>query len=367
MRKIVAVTLLCLLSLGAEAQFRPPPFIGGIPGLAQSRAIFTQRQQSRTKLYREALDELRQNPKAADLPKCSPGITGPCLAISAGAISSVPAPPAPMATASPPAVTPALEARPVDVATVSPSTVTPVSEVRPEIGRRIALLIGNNDYRMPIPPLETPIADVSSIASLLEARFGYETRVVKDASQNDMILAINRIAKETKADDSVLLFYAGHGYMLDDIGMGFWIPVGASIKTAKGWISNEDISKLLTEIKARQLILISDSCYSGTLTKEDKVTLESNSAPAEILQRRSVVVLSSGGDEPVTDEGKDGHSIFAYNLIKTLEGTGSITTGARIWKTVHRDVTKAYPQQPQYGAVVSAGHVTGGDYLFQPK
>jgi hypothetical protein len=351
MKKIVAVMLMCMLSLAAEAQFRPPPFIGGIPGLAQSRAIFTQRQQSRTKLYREALDELRQNPKAADLPSCSPGISGPCLAISApttataGTVSASVAPPVPEVS--------------------SADRLAP--EAKPEKGRRIALLIGNNDYRMPIPPLETPIADVSSIASLLEARFGYETRVVKDASQNDMILAINRIAKETKADDSVLLFYAGHGYMLDDIGMGFWIPVGASIKTAKGWISNEDINKLLTEIKARQLILISDSCYSGTLTKEDKVTLESNSAPAEILQRRSVVVLSSGGDEPVTDEGKDGHSIFAYNLIKTLEGTGNITAGARIWKTVHRDVTKAYPQQPQYGAVVSAGHVTGGDYLFQTK
>jgi hypothetical protein len=31
-------------------------------------------------------------------------------------------------------------------------------------------------------------------------------------------------------------------------------------------------------------------------------------------------------------------------------------------------VSKEYPQQPQYGAVVSAGHVDGGDFLFQaPK
>ena len=39
----------------------------------------------------------------------------------------------------------------------------------------------------------------------------------------------------------------------------------------------------------------------------------------DILMKRSVVVLSSGGDEPVSDEGKDGHSIFAWNL---AEGDG---------------------------------------------
>jgi hypothetical protein len=32
---------------------------------------------------------------------------------------------------------------------------------------------------------------------------------------------------------------------------------------------------------------------------------------------------------------------------------------------VHRGVTKEYPQTPQYGAVVSAGHVEGGEYLFR--
>jgi hypothetical protein len=349
MKRLLAVALL-LVGFCAQAQIRPPPFMGGgIPGLAQSQAIFMQRQQSRTLLYREALEELRKNPAAADLPSCTPRSQGPCLATTTTAPVLAVTPPTPTAAPAPTAVPPA-------------PTFPP-----PKVGRRVALLVGNNDYRMPIPTLETPIADVTSIAGMMQSRFGYETRIVKNAGQAEIIDALNKVAAEIKPEDSVLLFYGGHGYLMEDIGMGFWIPTDASVKTAKGWISNKDIAKLLAEIKAHQLILISDSCYSGTLTKEDKVSLDSTAKPEEMIKRRSVVVFSSGGDEPVSDEGKDGHSIFAYNLIKTLEATGSITAGAQIWKTVHRDVTKTYPQQPQYGAVISAGHVTGGDYLFQPK
>ena len=319
-----------LLSELALAQFmRPPAFAGGIPGRASFQAVLTQRHQARTLLYREALEELRRNPQAADLPVCSDAAQGACLTAPA----------------------------------VSPASTFPESTS----GRRLALLVGNNRYATPIPPLETPIADVTKIASILTQQFGFETRIIKDAGQAQIIDAVNRIATEVRPEDSVVLFYAGHGYLMEDLQMGFWIPVDASVKTAKGWISNSDISKLLAAIPARQLILISDSCFSGTLTREGKVPEVDVTRPGDISQRRSVVVMSSGGDEPVSDEGKDGHSVFAWNLIRTLENTGSITPGLRVWSNLHRSVMQDFPQEPQYGAVVSAGHVAGGDFLFLPR
>ena len=225
------------LASGAQAQMvRPPPFIGGIPGKAQFQAIQLQRPRARPLLYREALEELRKNPAAADVPECKPGQSpqdGQCL----------------VAAAPPPAEAAAVPAR-----------------------RRFALLVGNNRYAVPIPSLDTPIADVTTIAEVLRSRFGYEARIVEDAGKAKIIEALNGIAAEARPDDSVLLFYAGHGYLLDDVKMGYWIPVDASVKTAQGWISNSDISKLLAAIRARQLILISDSCYSGSLTSEQKLS-----------------------------------------------------------------------------------------------
>lgn len=325
MKRLFLLLAACLtlpVSLPAAAQMRPPAFLGGIPGLNQMRAIDMQRHQARTLLYREALEELRRNPRAADVPDCAPdGAASGALCLAQPGVPAAGG------------------------------------------GRRIALLVGNMAYAAPIPPLETPGADVAKIAEVLKARFGFETQVLRDATKGRIVEALNRIARDAKADDSVLLFYAGHGYLMDDTGMGFWIPVDASVKTAANWISNTDISKLLKAIPSRQLMLVSDSCFSGSLTKEQKVG--AGGTAEEILKRRSVVVLSSGGEEPVSDEGRNGHSIFAWNLIKTLESLGGVAPGVEVWRTVHGRVTKDYPQEPQYGAVVSAGHAEGGDWLFR--
>lgn len=341
--------LVCFFSTTpAEAQMmRPPAFSGGVPGKAMFQSLIQQRQQARALLYREALEELRKNPAAADMPACDSGVPAPCLALS-------PEKAAAQITDQAPAVTVSSEASTNQ--SLSSTATAP---------RRFAVLVGNNQYAKPIPPLETPISDVTRIANILESRFGFAVRVLQDAGRGEIVSALNDLALSVKPEDHVLLFYAGHGYLMEDLQMGFWIPVDASVKTAKGWISNSDITKMLSVIPARQLILISDSCYSGSLAKEQQIT-DVSLRPDEILKRRSVVVLSSGGDEPVSDEGKEGHSIFAWNFIRAIEGLGVLTRGVEIWRTVHHGVRKDYPQEAQYGAVLSAGHVAGGDFVFSP-
>ncbi|CAG0973324.1 hypothetical protein RHDC4_01414 [Rhodocyclaceae bacterium] len=406
--RLVPLLFVLAFAGGAHAQMmRPPSFIGGVPGMAQFQAMTMQRHQARTLLYREALEELRKNPTAADVPECPAGGAAPgvlCLKRPEPAAEALPVKPStqPVATATPaaaapipqavpqptapkqvPAQTPAPQATPtaqpvavaqptppaIAAAAPAPTAAKPVAAADsvPAVRKRIAVLVGNNDYKMPIPGLDTPIADVEKIADVLRSRFGYEAHVVKNASKAQIIEALNRVATDAKPEDSVLLFYAGHGYLMDDTKMGFWIPIDASVKTAANWISNTDISKLLAAIPSRQLILVSDSCFSGSLTKEQKVTYSGKPKPEEVLRRRSVLVFSSGGDEPVSDEGKEGHSIFAWNLIKTLDTATGTTPGYDVWKTVHGRVTKEFPQEPQYGAVVSAGHAEGGEYLFQPR
>lgn len=391
-RQLRLLFMLATLPLSvAQAQMvRPPSFAGGVPGVAQLQAITNQRHQMRTLLYREALAELRKNPQAADVPECSPGSTDKsvlCLRRPEAVVQpeqpvavamAEPTPKAPVAAAEAPvqAATnkqPQVSAPAPVVATTAtaappaPAASQPAAAEKPvpPKGRRLAVLVGNNGYTSPIPPLETPIADVNKIAEVLRVRYGFEVRVLHNATKSQIVQAINQVADEIKPDDKVLLFYAGHGYLMDDTKMGFWIPVDASVKTAANWISNTDISKLLQAIPARQLILVSDSCFSGSLTKEQKLSADGALNSDEILRRRSVLAFSSGGEEPVSDEGKEGHSIFAWSFIKTLDSAQGITPGFKIYNNVYGQVKKDAAQEPQYGAVVSAGHMTGGEYLFE--
>ncbi len=349
------IGLSVFMAFGVSHAQRMPAFLGGMAGMAQMQSIAMQRHQVRTLLYREAIEELRKNPQAADVPGC-PSVTAAtrtlCIRRPAKA----------------PQETKDVVGTAASASASGPGWGTLAADVPlPANRRRLAVLFGNNAYVDPIPRLNTPIEDVEKVALVLRNQYGYETRVVRDAGKAEIIRALNDVADEARPEDSVLLFYAGHGYLMDDSKMGFWIPVDGSAKTAANWISNSDISKLLQAIPARQVILVSDSCFSGSLTREQKLTAAFAPKADDILRRRSVLAFSSGDEEPVSDEGKDGHSIFAWHLIRTLEKARGALVGYEIYRQVREGVVKDYPQEPQYGAVFSAGHVSGGEYLFDVR
>lgn len=358
----IAVVLFLLLTSSAMAEMpmRPPPFVGGVPGMVQMQSIVLQRHQARTLLYREALEELKKNPGAADVKECLSGDPQEgevCIRVTKK-VDTVPSPQPVMDSKSETdKKTASSEKSEKQLSTVQPP---------PVAYRKIAVLFGNNDYPKPIPSLETPIPDVQAIGDILQERFGYEVRVVRNAKKADVVYSLNQLAVETKPNDSVLLVYAGHGYLIDDTNMGYWIPVDGSVKSPANWISNTDISRFLKNIQAKQIIMVSDSCFSGSLTREEKMaTSPSHVDRDNILSKRSVLVMSSGGEEPVSDEGKEGHSIFAWSLIDAIKAAGASTRGVQIFQVVKENVVKEYPQEPQYGAVLSAGHMEGGEYLFE--
>ena len=50
-----------------------------------------------------------------------------------------------------------------------------------------------------------------------------------------------------------------------------------------------------------------------------------------------------------------------------LEAVNGVMPGIEVWQSVHRQVKKDAAQEPQYGAVVSAGHAEGGEWLFRTQ
>ena len=112
-------------------------------------------------------------------------------------------------------------------------------------------------------------------------------------------------------------------------------------------------------------MLVSDSCYSGALVGEHNESDDKDRLSIEqIKAKRSVTVMSSGGEEPVMDGGGDGHSVFARQLLNTLEKSDPNSAGSDLFRQVRDGVVESSPQTPQYGAMTSAGHEEGGDFLF---
>ena len=305
------------------------PKLAGVLNRSDLQAMSQQVQEARSQLFGGALSLLAQDHKVAEIADCGSGGGDTCIA------------------------------KPL-VAAVHEGYV-------PVVKRKIALMIGNNAYRSPIPNLETAINDVSAIGTALRDRLGYEVKVVENAGRKEIVAALNELIRTTGRDDSVMVMYAGHGYLDKNTQNGYWIPADASAANPDKWISNETITRALRNIPAKQVMLVSDSCYSGSLTKEGKKIDTVGVSREQMLTRRSVLAFSSGGEEPVSDEGRDNHSIFAWNVIQSLKQMKDETSGQQLHATIKEAVTKEFPQAPQYGVVISAGHSEGGEYLLTPK
>lgn len=241
----------------------------------------------------------------------------------------------------------------------------------PGIERKLALLIGTNRYEdRRVPELTGAVPDVRAVRELLEGRLGYETTVLENAGREEMLRAFNRLALLAQPNDSVIVYYAGHGVVVPIAGIdtGYWLPADADAEFPATWLANADIARLVAAVSARQLMLVSDSCYSGTLVGKERVELGRGTLNAEeLLRRRAAVAMSSGGDEPVADSGRGGHSIFAWHFMRALEDLDRWQVGGSLYERVKAAVLRDFPQTPQYGASRSAGHQGDTDYLFERR
>ncbi|MEN9904007.1 MAG: hypothetical protein RLZZ555_572 [Pseudomonadota bacterium] len=340
----LAATGLLDLSALAPGQLFSSVRIGGM-SQADLAGLLETRREFKRKLFADSISRLQIDPSLADVQPCGSAEeagSGNCR-ITAEQVSRV-------------------------QADRHGKAVAPRQAALPQIQRKIAVLFGINDYGDPrIPRLESAIPDVDAVARVLSASMGYETRVLRNPGKADIVRTLNQLSTELTPRDSALVYYAGHGYSLERQGSGYWIAADSPADEPRRWLSNHDIARLLAAYPARQLALVSDSCYSGAFAREAIEGAALQPDAGEVLGKRSVVVLTSGGDEPVTDEGKQGHSIFAWNLMQSLAGVQGWTAGHSVFRQVQSGVRREFPQTPHYGAVTEAGHQRGGEYLFEVR
>jgi hypothetical protein len=263
----------------------------------------------------------------------------------------------------------------VDTATSQPAQALK-SKINIAFGTYHALVIGNTRYTR-WPSLNTPAQDARGVAELLGKKYGFKTKVLLDATRFDILQALNDFRKILTDNDNLLVYYAGHGHWEKQIQRGYWVPVDSETDSDVNWISTVAITDILSAMSARHVLIVADSCYSGALTRSALARLEtgmSNEARDHWLksmaEKRSRTVLSSGGLQPVLDEGGGNHSVFAKAFLDVLISNAEILDGQRLGLEVAARVSYAaanvrVEQDPQYAPIRYAGH-EAGDFLFVP-
>jgi uncharacterized caspase-like protein len=250
-------------------------------------------------------------------------------------------------------------------ATTRVAPAAPPPPPAPRDGRYLALIIGNEQYA-DFERLRTPLADVRAIADVLTRDYGFKVTTLANATRYQIVSALSRLRQEATERDNVLIYYAGHGYLDDTTSRGYWFPVDAEHDNLANWLSTSDITDVLAGLQAKHALILADSCFSGTLLRSAiNVSIdERQSLLHKLSSRRSRSIMTSGGLEPVVDNGSGRHSVFAAALLDALRDNREQLEAARLFMQIRDRVAANAAQTPQYGPLRNAGH-EGGDFIFE--
>jgi len=267
------------------------------------------------------------------------------------------------------AATPKPTPQPTKVATTKASTPRLASTSDIHFGKYHALVIGNNDY-LHLPDLKTAMADAKAVKEVLVNDYGFDTKLLLNATEDDIVEALDGYRERLQYDDNLLIYYAGHGVLDETQDRGYWLPVDANEDTRSRWVANDDITANLRSISAKHILVVADSCYSGTLTRSVSIKTnpkaERTSLIRQFVKQKVRVALTSGGLEPVVDSGGGGHSVFAEAFLDALKANTDVLLGHELYTKIRGRVHLNAPQLPRYDNIRFSGHKEG-DFLFVSK
>lgn len=206
------------------------------------------------------------------------------------------------------------------------------SESGPNNSRCHILAIGINKYKNQQLNLNYARPDATSFGNLIEANSRALFREVAvhalfddEATREKILSKLDELRTIVKQDDVFMLYYAGHGSMVDS--RFYFISTNNLRLYEEGQLRREAIEasviqEKLKHIPALKQLIIMDACQSGG-SVELLATRGANEekAIAQLSRSTGIHVLASAGSEQFAAEFAElGHGLFTWVLLKALSG-----------------------------------------------
>jgi hypothetical protein len=200
--------------------------------------------------------------------------------------------------------------------------------------------------------------------------------LTEQATRKNFISKMEDLATELQAGDKLLITYSGHGSQIEsEIGDPNPEPDGYDETWCMfdGQLVDDELNALYGKFrKGVRIIVVSDSCHSGTISRELSVIPRARYLPANLLKRTScskskalikenreivasVKTLAACQDNQLSFE-ENGEGIFTRTLFKTwldmVSSWKKATTNDEYFN-LHKKVVKLMPenQTPNYTQV----------------
>ena len=237
-----------------------------------------------------------------------------------------------------------------------------------------ALVVGVSEYEH-WPKLRNAAKDAREVASALKV-LGFKVTLVLNPGYLEMLSALRKLAYTmgSERERGLLFYFAGHGETLelaDGTQLGFIIPRDCPLKSVDpiGFdskaISMKEIETTALKVKSKHLLMVFDSCFSGTLFYIDR------SPPADITEKSAwpvrQFITAGDAEEQVPDQ-----SVFKKVFLQGINGRADLNddgyvTGSELGMYLETMVVRYTNknQHPKYGKMNNP-ELDKGDFVFVP-
>ena len=211
-----------------------------------------------------------------------------------------------------------------------------------------AVIIGIANYLGVRPLPETVLNDARDVAAILtsDAYCGYDPRNVCLLLDGDATLArirnaLSFVAKSSSVDDTVVIFFSGHGGLLGDSddSASALIPIDYDEGMRdSSTLPEAEFSTALRQILARRLVVLLDACHSGgaaSFKVHGRTRMQDFHFSEKSLGRlaegagRVLMASSRAGEFSYVLPGAR-NSVFTQHLLEILRGQGCTSGGGVI-------------------------------------
>ena len=238
-----------------------------------------------------------------------------------------------------------------------------------------ALVIGVGQYQK-WPKLPGAKKDANEVAGTLR-KIGFEVKIINDPTSSQLRDMLRSLPYELGADPkaALLIYYAGHGateVLADGSTLGYIVPVDCPLSQknpagfARRAISMAEVEALALRIKSRHVMMVFDSCFSGSLFA--MVRAEPAYISEKVARPTRQFITAGNENEQVPDK-----SIFKQLFESGIQGEADqdrdgYVTGTELGMYLQNRVVQYSnrAQHPQFGSINNP-KLDKGDFVFVVK
>lgn len=198
--------------------------------------------------------------------------------------------------------------------------------------KRVALVVGNNDYRN-VPKLQKAVNDARTMGDTLK-QLGFTVMVAENQNRQAFSQTLLAFDKAVGAGDTAFFFYAGHGFEI--AGQNFLLPTDVPAATEGQEELVRDASVLADRIierlqnrKVRTAILVFDACRNNPFERPGTRAVAGGGGLAPMTQLPEGVfsIFSAGPRQTALDrlsnDDANPNSVFTRAFAKELTQPGA--------------------------------------------